>query len=117
MITMLCFLLHRDMLLVISSIHFQFDLLRLRLLCEQYIEASISTKNVLVALECAEELGLEFIKVTCSWSGVYQGNLLLVWSLLGSSVSFMKFVFIHQSNLPNPSHPLSSFFAVLKSNS
>ena len=33
------------------------------MLCEQYIEASISTKNVLVALECGEELGLEFIKV------------------------------------------------------
>lgn len=40
-------------------------LLRLRLLCEQYIEASISTKNVLVALECAEELGLELIKELC----------------------------------------------------
>lgn len=43
----------------------KFELPRLKLLCEQYIEASISTKNVLVALECAEELGLEFIKEFC----------------------------------------------------
>jgi len=43
----------------------KFELIRLRLLCEQYIEASISTKNVLVALECAEDLGLEFIKEFC----------------------------------------------------
>lgn len=43
----------------------KFELLRLRLLCEQYIEASISTKNVLVALKCAEELGLESIKEFC----------------------------------------------------
>merc|ERR1712142_442021 len=43
----------------------KFQLLRLRLLCEQYIEASICTRNVLVALKCAEELGLEFIKEFC----------------------------------------------------
>ena len=42
----------------------QFQLGRLERLCTHYIEASITTENVLVALECAEELGLEFIKVS-----------------------------------------------------
>ena len=41
------------------------ELMRLRLLCEQYIEASICTKNVLTALACAEDLGLIFIKEFC----------------------------------------------------
>ncbi|XP_065663957.1 leucine-zipper-like transcriptional regulator 1 isoform X3 [Hydra vulgaris] len=43
----------------------RFNLMRLRLLCEQYIEASISTKNVLAALECSQALHLEFIKEFC----------------------------------------------------
>eukprot|EP00795_Rhopilema_esculentum_P016024 gene16024-7367_t len=42
-----------------------FELVRLETLCTQYIEASITTENVLVALECAQELGLEFIKEYC----------------------------------------------------
>lgn len=57
-----------DVMILIMDVYklaVKFELLRLRLLCEQYIEASISTKNVLVALKCAEELGLEFIKEFC----------------------------------------------------
>lgn len=49
----------------VYSLALQFQLVRLERLCTQYIEASITAENVLVALECAEELGLEFIKEYC----------------------------------------------------
>uniref|UniRef100_A0A7M5V676 BTB domain-containing protein n=1 Tax=Clytia hemisphaerica TaxID=252671 RepID=A0A7M5V676_9CNID len=49
----------------VYSLAVKLRLLRLRFLCQQYIEASISTKNVIVALECAEDLGLDLIKELC----------------------------------------------------
>eukprot|EP00794_Sanderia_malayensis_P013893 gene13893-15341_t len=49
----------------VYSLALKFQLGRLEQLCIQYIEASITTENVLVALDCAEELGLEFIKEYC----------------------------------------------------
>ncbi|XP_065054346.1 leucine-zipper-like transcriptional regulator 1 [Rhopilema esculentum] len=49
----------------VYSLALKFELVRLETLCTQYIEASITTENVLVALECAQELGLEFIKEYC----------------------------------------------------
>ena len=45
---------------------FQFHMIRLEQLCVQYIEASISTHNVLVALQNAARLKLDFLKV-CVW--------------------------------------------------
>ena len=48
----------------------QYQLGRLEHLCTQYIEASITTENVLVALECAEDLCLEFIKVSIRFSSI-----------------------------------------------
>ena len=58
------------------------------MLCEQYIEASISTKNVLVALECGEGLGLEFIKVCGS---VVPGAFILEES---EAMTFIHFIMV-----------------------
>ena len=44
---------------------FQFDMCRLEQLCVQYLEAAINQRNVLVALENASSLQLNYIKEFC----------------------------------------------------
>lgn len=43
-------------------------MLRLEQLCVQYLEASINNKNVLVALQNAARLKLDFLKVCVKYS-------------------------------------------------
>lgn len=42
---------------------FQFRMLRLEQLCVQYLETCIGLKNVLVALQNASKMNLDFLKV------------------------------------------------------
>jgi len=61
------FVLKRDFILQLTNLLFfmlQLQMNRLEQLCMQYLESCIGVRNVLVALQNAAKLGLDFVRVS-----------------------------------------------------